>query len=185
MENRRAGRSDCCLRLQCGLTGRHDDRNCSRFGRAQRGFMASERQNDCGATPSTGQSTHSCVVPSRGRRFALIWSGLGFIAASLFWSAVGLGPGFTLAVRIPAAAPQHTSSISAPVKLPHRLPVTQFTEANAAAEADCITLALDRSVQQIRPDSCPAEDHDLAYAESSGRQDRLLPPDHETRHRVD
>ncbi len=137
--------------------------------------MASRRQNDSAAAPSGGYSTDPSAASSKGRarRAAVIWCGLGFITGSLFWNAMGFGPRFSLAVGIPAASPSYTSSIPTSEKLPHRLPVTQFTDWDPAVEANCIALVLDRSVRQIRSDRCLAGGPKLRYAESSGRQDRL------------
>ncbi|MCL4767369.1 MAG: hypothetical protein KJZ80_14165 [Hyphomicrobiaceae bacterium] len=134
--------------------------------------MASSKQIVGAAAACTGASGMAAPVAARTsmRRSAAAWSGFGFVAGTLFWSALGTGPGLSLALLGPAA-PEQTSAITAPGKLPERLPATAAP--GSAAGSSCIALVLDRAVRQIRTDPCPAEV--LVRAQNAGRQDRLRP----------
>lgn len=135
---------------------------------AQRGIMASKWQNDGAAHPITDEPTPSCATASHGaRRFIAIWSGIGFVAGSLFWSVVSSNPQLRLALQM-NAPPEHTSSIPESAKLPDRLP-------DSAEMAGCVALILDRSVQQTSSANCPGGDVPLQHLSGSVRQDRLTP----------
>ncbi len=129
---------------------------------AQRGAMATVRQTAGGADAGAPRPAHA--TPSSVRRSAAIWSGIGFLAGTLFWSAAGTGPGWGRPE--PAAAP------ASPEKLVERLPATAASD--QAAGSTCIALVLDRTERQIRSALCPAGESSLHQAQSHGRQD-LLP----------
>ena len=129
--------------------------------------MASKWQNEGGAQPGMGEQAPSNAPVTGGvRRSVLFWSGIGFIAGSLFWSVASGNSPLHLALHL-NAPPQHTSSISKMEKLPSRL-------SDAVRDGPgCIALILDRSGQQTRADDCPGEESLLEHLAGSGRQDRL------------
>ena len=136
--------------------------------------MAKKRQS---GHPATDRSVSAVAAPRRGaRRSALVWSGLGFAAGSLFWNVVSPEADFARIFGLTTSAPEYTASIPLLEKLPHRLPAMSLNGVGDGAEANCIELILDRVTRETRPANCTADSALLELAESSARQDRLVPP---------
>ncbi len=111
--------------------------------------------------------------PSNARRTAVTWSIVGFAIATIFWSVTGYAPGLGVLAR--GAAPERTGSITtAPEKLADRVPALTRSESGRMVRTNCTALVLDRADQLTRPADCLADAPELEYAETNGRQDRLL-----------
>lgn len=129
--------------------------------------MASKWQNDSGAHPIADEPVPSgAPAESAIRRSALLWSGIGFVAGSLFWSVINGNSPLHLSLHL-GAAPQQTASITTPEKLSSRLSDAIY------AESGCTALVLDRFGQETRADHCPDGHAFLEHLAGSGRQDRL------------